>query len=170
MNTFFRLTSVVVVIIALGGVVYVTGNKLTTGAYLPVNKNTLEVAKVQQKKPIKLIPIKTAEPKQFVVDLKRGKKISGKCKACHTFGKGEKNATGPNLWGIVNRMTASKEDFNYSAAFKAKGESGLQWTEENLNVYLKKPRNFIPGNKMAFGGIRKESDRLNLIAWLKTLK
>lgn len=103
------------------------------------------------------------------VDLKKGKKLLGKCKACHTFDKGGKNRVGPNQWGVYGRDIATVEGFKYSKAFiKKKGE--IVWNDENLDDYLKSPKKFIKGNKMAFAGLKKEEDRAALIAYLKTLK
>lgn len=41
------------------------------------------------------------------------------------------------------------------------------WSEKHLFVYLKNPSKYVPGNKMAFAGIESETDRANLIAFLK---
>ena len=44
-------------------------------------------------------------------------------------------------------------------------EQKFIWTEETLDSYLKKQ--FIPGTKMLFAGLRKEKGRKNVIASLK---
>ena len=54
-------------------------------------------------------------------DVGRGEASAKKCAACHTFGKGEPNRVGPNLYGVVGRAKASEAGFNYSAAMKGKG-------------------------------------------------
>ncbi len=104
-------------------------------------------------------------------DIKKGKKVFRKCKACHTVKK-EKNKLGPHLVDIIGRKAASVEAYSkkYSKAMKKKGEGDdpLIWTEENLDEYLKKPKKFIPGTKMAFPGLKKEKQRINLIAYLKS--
>lgn len=101
--------------------------------------------------------------------VKKGQKVSAKCKACHSFKQGGKNKVGPALWGIFERPAGEVEGFKYSKALLArKGE--LTWTEENLDGYLKKPRKFLPKGKMAFAGIKKDEDRKALIEYLKTLK
>jgi len=101
-------------------------------------------------------------------DAAAGEKVFRKCKACHMVGEGAKNRVGPELNGIVGRPAASIEDFKYSDAMKAKGQEGLVWTDENLHTYLKKPRDFVPGTKMTFAGLRKDDDRDDVIAYLKT--
>lgn len=76
---------------------------------------------------------------------------------------------GPVLNGIVGRKAGSIEGFNYSDANKIAGEKGLVWTEQELSKYLADPRAFMPGNKMAFAGLKDEQDRADVIAYLKTL-
>ncbi|WP_321397169.1 cytochrome c family protein [Emcibacter sp.] len=95
-----------------------------------------------------------------------GEKVFKKCKACHTAEEGGKNGTGPNLWAIVGRDKASHEGFGYSDAMTAKGGS---WTYEDLDHFLTKPKDFIPGTKMAFAGLKKGTDRAELIAYLRSL-
>ena len=99
-------------------------------------------------------------------DLVRGKKLSKACAACHTFDKGGAKKTGPNLWNIVGRQTASA-DFAYSSAMKEKSGN---WTTDELNSFLWKPKKAVVGTKMNYIGMRKTKDRAALIAWLDTLK
>ncbi len=98
-------------------------------------------------------------------DVAKGEKTFGKCKACHRIAEG-KNATGPSLYGVVGRAQASIADFNYSDALKSLGGT---WTPENLNTFLTKPKDYAPGTKMSFAGLKKETDRANLIAYLATI-
>ena len=99
-------------------------------------------------------------------DLKKGAKVFKKCKACHVIDK-EKNKVGPHLVGLIGRKAASVEGYKYSKAMKAIGEEGLEWTEEVLLEYLVKPKEYVKGTKMAFGGLKKEKQRINLVAYLK---
>ncbi len=96
-------------------------------------------------------------------DAAKGKKVFNKCKACHSLEAG-KNKIGPSLNGVFGRAAGAVEGYKYSKAMK---ESGLTWDEETLEDYLEKPKKFIPGNKMAFAGLRKEKQRDDLIAYLK---
>jgi cytochrome c len=98
-------------------------------------------------------------------DPARGETAARKCAACHTFGKGEPNKVGPNLWGIVGRPRASAPNFNYSAAMKAKGGN---WTIDDLNTYLINPKAMIPGTNMTFAGLPRGSERADVIAFLNT--
>ena len=100
-------------------------------------------------------------------DPAKGEKVFTKCKACHAVGENAKNKVGPQLNGIVGAEIASVEGFKYSDAFQAKKAEGLVWSEETLDAYLTKPKDFIPGNKMTFTGLRKEDDREDVIAYLK---
>ncbi|MEM7430026.1 MAG: cytochrome c family protein [Pseudomonadota bacterium] len=102
-------------------------------------------------------------------DLKKGKKVFRKCKACHLVDK-EKNKLGPHLVNVFGRKAAGLESYGkkYSKAMKAKGEEGLVWNEETLDAYLTKPKKYVPGTKMAFPGLKKEKQRINLIAYIKS--
>lgn len=92
-----------------------------------------------------------------------GKKAFAKCRACHSLDAG-KNGVGPSLHGVFGRKSGTVEGYKYSDAMKNKGVS---WNEENLEKYLEDPKAFVPGNKMAFPGVKKESEREDLIAYLK---
>lgn len=100
-------------------------------------------------------------------DVEKGEKVFRKCKACHTV-EDMTNKVGPSLQNIVGRQAGTVEGFNYSKAMKTAGEEGLTWTEENIDKYLADPRGFVKKNKMAFVGLKKESDREDVIAYLKT--
>jgi cytochrome c2 len=99
-------------------------------------------------------------------DAAKGEKVFRKCKACHAVGEGAKNKVGPQLNNVIGRTAGTGEDFKYSEAMAAKGEEGLVWSEETLTEYLHKPKDFIPGNKMAFAGFRKDDDIADVIAYL----
>ena len=100
-------------------------------------------------------------------DLGKGARVFKKCQACHTLEQGGADKIGPNLYGLFERAAASVPDFNYSDAMIAKGEEIGTWTDETLDTYLTKPRDYVPGTNMSFAGLRKESQRINLIAFLR---
>ncbi len=100
-------------------------------------------------------------------DAAKGEKVFRKCKACHAVGEGAKNKVGPQLNGVIGRAAGTGEDFKYSKAMIAKGEDGLVWEEETLTEYLRKPKDYIPKNKMAFAGLKKDDDLADVIAYLK---
>ena len=41
------------------------------------------------------------------------------------------------------------------------------WDEANLDAYLANPRKAVKGTRMAFAGLRKDSQRQDVIAYLK---
>ena len=81
-----------------------------------------------------------------------------------------KNKIGPQLNGIIDAEIASVEGFKYSKAFLEKKTEGLVWNEEALEAYLTKPKDFIAGTKMTFAGLRKEQDRADVIAYLRSFE
>ena len=100
-------------------------------------------------------------------DATAGQAIEKKCAACHTTEKGGSNKVGPNLWNIVNRPIATHEGFAYSEAMAALKDK--PWSYEALNEFITSPKTAVPGTKMAFGGLKKDADRANLLAYLQTL-
>ena len=98
-------------------------------------------------------------------DLAKGAKVYGKCKSCHKLEDGA-NATGPHLYGVVDRAVGSVDGFGYSGKLVAVADV---WTPENLDGFLTKPKDFAPGTKMSFSGLKKPADRANLIAYLDSL-
>lgn len=102
-------------------------------------------------------------------DVKKGEKVFKRCKACHKVEDG-KNAIGPHLFGIIDRKVAAIGDFKYSKAMVAYAEGDAVWDTARLDAFLTKPKKEVKGTKMAFAGLKKESQRADLIAYLATLK
>jgi len=103
-------------------------------------------------------------------DVAAGERSLAKCRACHTFDEGDARRTpGPNLYGIVGAPVAHLEGFSYSAAMKEKHDEGQTWTFEYLDEYLFAPRTVIPGTAMTFAGLKRDDERTNVIAYLRTL-
>ncbi len=117
-------------------------------------------------KPGEAAPADEPLPVRFAsADVGRGESAAKKCAACHTFGKGEPNRVGPNLWGVVGRQKASEAGFNYSAAMKAQKGN---WTPEDLDVYLLNPKAMVPGTNMTFAGIPRGKERADVITYLNS--
>lgn len=100
-------------------------------------------------------------------DATKGADVAKACAACHNFEKGGANKTGPALYELVERPVASHEGFAYSEGAKAK--SAEKWTYENLNAFLTAPKGWMPGTKMAYGGVKNDKKRADLIAYLASL-
>ena len=84
------------------------------------------------------------------------------CEECHGAA-----ATAPTLRGIIGRPAGSLESFDgYSEALKAK--KSLTWTTANLNLFLKSPKDFVPGTLM-YKTVPDEKDRADIIAYLASL-
>lgn len=96
----------------------------------------------------------------------KGANVFKKCMACHAIGEGAKNKVGPELNGIIDRKMGSVEGFNYSDTLKEHNAKGDVWTAEVLSKYLENPKAYLPGVKMVFAGLPKETDRANLEAFL----
>ncbi len=99
--------------------------------------------------------------------VERGERLSRACTACHTFEQGAPNRVGPNQWGIVGSTFAHVEGFAYSDALMARSDE--VWDYEALNQFIAAPRDYLPGTKMNYAGMRDVGDRADLIAWLRTL-
>src|SRR4029077_4562969 len=95
----------------------------------------------------------------------KGANAAKKCQACHTFGKGEPNRVGPNLYGVVGRPKGTEGGFDYSPAMKSKGGN---WSIADLNSFLANPRQYVPGTKMSFARLPRGSERADGIAFLNS--
>ena len=87
------------------------------------------------------------------------------CLACHATEAGQ-NKIGPSLFGVVGRKAGAAPGFAYSQAMKA---ADVTWGDEAIDKYIADPRKFLPGNKMVYAGLKKEEERQEVIAYLKTL-
>jgi cytochrome c len=96
-------------------------------------------------------------------NLKRGQLLYMVCKACHDVEAGLPHKVGPNLHGMFGRKAGTAEGFRYTDALV---KSGIVWTPETMDAWLKQPGAMVPGNGMAFAGIANDADRASLIAWL----
>ena len=131
---------------------------------------TSEIASITETTTVDVVvpekPKLTFEELLAAASIDAGKKVSSKCTACHGFNSGGGNRIGPNLWAILGKAKAEAAGFNYSDALKGLG--GV-WSVEDMNLWLKSPKKYAPGNSMAFVGLRKDKDRANLIAYLNSM-
>ena len=100
----------------------------------------------------------------FAQDPAAGENVFKKCRACHQIGEGAKSGVGPHLNGLIGRPSGSVEGFKYSEANK---NSGVTWTEDAFKKYIADPRGFMPGNRMAFAGLKDAKEIDDLVAYLK---
>nr|CAH7769179.1 unnamed protein product [Callosobruchus chinensis] len=97
----------------------------------------------------------------------KGKSAAKKCIACHSFEKGGMNKVGPNLWNVVgNKKAHLGSSFNYS---KALLEKGGKWEYEELFAFLKNPKAYIKGTRMAFAGISNPQEIADLVSYLRLM-
>ena len=124
-----------------------------------------KLAAETEAKPVKAEPVAFPSPAWLSArDPQKGAKVFKKCKACHDVSNAKKDGTGPHLWGVVGRPKAAAEGFSYSSGMKS---SGGNWTYEDLDKFLTKPKDFIKGTKMTFNGLKKETDRAAIIEFLR---
>jgi len=95
-------------------------------------------------------------------DAVHGRQVFKKCQACHSIQPG-KNLLGPSLAGIVGTKAGEVANYSFSTAMQ---QSGIIWTPEKLDAYLQDPQKVVPGNKMPFPGLKTDSDRTDVIAFL----
>ncbi len=96
-------------------------------------------------------------------DLANGQAKFGLCRSCHTITPGGANMTGPNLHGVFGRKAASVAKYNYSDVLK---QANITWDGPHLDQWLADPKNYLPGTKMTFAGLKDANDRRDLIAYL----
>ncbi len=105
----------------------------------------------------------------IAADLKNGKKLFGRCKACHSIEEGGKNKIGPNLWGVLGSVAGTNNsDYKYSKALIQFGEEGGKWDNETMTTWLKNPKKVIKKTKMIFPGLKKDTDLIDIIAYLES--
>jgi len=174
MNLLTRSFISAVIAADLLAVVYFGGTFALTGSMFPHHGETKVIVAGAEDTSAATTVTKEAEPAfdpaTYVASAENGMKVAAKCKACHTFEQGGANRTGPNLWGIVGAPVTHKDDFSYSSAMVAEKAKIGHWDKEHLNAYLENPKEYVPGTKMQFNGIKKPADRADLVAWLETLK
>ena len=92
-----------------------------------------------------------------------GAKVFKKCAACHSIAEGGGNKIGPALWGVLGRPAGSIADYKYSKAMAAYGKN---WSFEEMNGFLTKPKDWIKGTKMSFAGLKSAKERAAIILYM----
>jgi cytochrome c len=92
-----------------------------------------------------------------------GRRVFAQCRSCHVIQAGAPHRVGPNLHGVFGREIGTAEGFTYSQAVQ---DADFVWDADHLDHWLQNPQTFLPGNRMAFAGVRDETQRRDLIAYL----
>jgi cytochrome c len=101
-------------------------------------------------------------------DPERGKQVYKKCASCHMVGVKAKKRVGPPLNNIINAKASGVANFKYSKALKKAASDGLHWDLVALDGFIENPKGFMPKTKMSFRGLKDQSDRIDLFAYLAT--
>jgi cytochrome c len=101
-------------------------------------------------------------------DAEKGADVFKKCKSCHQVGEGAKNRVGPQLNGIFGRPAGSVAEVRYSKSMIRAGDDGLIWTEKTLDAFIENPKAMISKTRMSFRGIKDETQRSDLLAYLRS--
>ena len=102
-------------------------------------------------------------------NIEAGKAVTAKCVSCHSFEQGGPNGTGPDLWDALGRKPGSHGGFAYSSAMTEFGGKQPIWDYDHMDQFLKAPGKYISGTKMTFVGLKKQEDRIAVIAYLHSL-
>ncbi len=92
-----------------------------------------------------------------------GRRVFAQCRSCHVIQEGALHRVGPNLHGVFGREIGTAEGFTYSQVVR---DENFVWDADHLDHWLQNPQTFLPGNRMAFAGVRDETQRRDLIAYL----
>jgi cytochrome c len=92
-----------------------------------------------------------------------GRRVFAQCRSCHVIEAGAPNRVGPNLHGVFGREIGTAPGFTYSQPVQ---DADFVWDAAQLDHWLQNPQTFLPGNRMAFAGVRDERQRRDLIAYL----
>lgn len=153
---------------------------LLSGLIIMIVSNVVDMLYSPEEYEIEHQTIVAAEPQQKIeqvaldigalmqnASFEKGKSAAKKCIACHSFEKGGMNKVGPNLWDVVgNKKAHLGNSFNYS---KAVLEKGGKWGYEELFAFLKNPKAYIKGTRMAFAGISNPQEIADLVSYLRSM-
>ncbi|WFE89065.1 c-type cytochrome [Roseibium porphyridii] len=101
--------------------------------------------------------------------VERGRQLFAQCALCHK--SSNQQSVGPSLDDVVGKPIASDPAFDrYSPALLKYAKAEGTWSEEQLDEFLRSPKNLVPGTVMGFDGYKMTEDRAALIAYLKSRK
>jgi cytochrome c len=133
-----------------------------------LTENAFKIEGVQTSSVAGAHPEKTGpspiEPLLAAANAQNGATVFKKCTSCHTAEKGGPNKIGPDLYNVVGAEKGKHPGYTYSSAMEKKGG---KWTYEDLNHWIYNPREYIPGNKMSYAGLKNDQERADVIAYLR---
>ena len=89
-------------------------------------------------------------------------KFRATCIGCHSIAC---NRTGPKLEGIFGRRAGTVPDFgSYTSSIR---DSGIVWSDESLDAFLRDPAKLIPGTAMATVRVDGADDRRDIVTYLR---
>lgn len=135
------------------------------------NPTKLEVAEADETAPEEVeaeLPAPEAAASLDPALVEAGEGVFRKCQACHAVEEGAANKVGPHLNDVMGRTMGDVEGFKYSPALQEVNAEGLVWNRETLAEFLADPRGYLPGNRMAFPGLKSEEDLEAIIAFLQS--
>ncbi|BDG76084.1 cytochrome c family protein [Wolbachia endosymbiont of Culex quinquefasciatus JHB] len=156
--------------ILLSGLIIMIVSNVVDMLYNPedykIEHQTIVAASNEPQQKIEQVALDIGELMQNA-SFEKGKSAAKKCIACHSFEKGGMNKVGPNLWNVVgNKKAHLGSSFNYS---KALLEKGGKWEYEELFAFLKNPKAYIKGTRMAFAGISNPQEIADLVSYLRSM-
>ncbi|MEZ5962048.1 MAG: c-type cytochrome [Hyphomonadaceae bacterium] len=107
--------------------------------------------------------IEALAPPYNEANYEAGRRVFAQCRSCHVIQAGGAHRVGPNLHGVFGRQVGTAEGFTYSQPVQ---DADFVWDADHLDHWLQNPQTFLPGNRMAFAGVRDETQRRDLIAYL----
>lgn len=104
----------------------------------------------------------------LIGDAAAGERVYNRdCRMCHQIGEGAQHGQGPHLNRIFDRRAGTHENFNYSRPLARMGADGLIWKLDTLDAYIENPRALVSGTRMSYRGLRDETQRADLLAYLR---
>jgi cytochrome c len=151
------------IISVMAGLVLAACDSGGTGPYTAENTNAPGSQPSSSTEDVSTVDLSALPAPYDTANWDAGRRQFRRCGSCHTVTADGGNRVGPNLHGVFGRQVATANNFDYSTAME---NADFVWTPDQLDAWLANPREFLPGNRMSFVGLRNEADRINVIAYL----
>jgi cytochrome c2 len=113
---------------------------------------------------VALLGVVPAVPRAQSCDLTAATRVWAKCSACHSLDAPKVGAVGPSLLGLFGRSAGKSPGFVFSPAFRA---AKFAWNDATFDDFLTDPQRVVPGNVMAFSGLRNGDDRKAISCFIR---